>query len=179
MKRHERCRISGRLRPPVKYHYSYCFFTYPVRRGGEARAGSHFWCQAPGSALGENQGRCLLTGRQVQPGPFSPVRTLGAQVFRATTRPISETCNFAGANHLAVLPGGQGPTPLPTTWSILPALGENQGPLSNIAYIFIVFPQHDLITFASALYQIKNSIKTFSESPDVLIKNFLNANSTL
>lgn len=23
--------------PPVKYHYSYRFFTYPVRRGGEPR----------------------------------------------------------------------------------------------------------------------------------------------
>ncbi len=46
MKRHERCRISGRprgratraaARPPVKYHYSDRFFTYPVRRGGEPR----------------------------------------------------------------------------------------------------------------------------------------------
>ena len=25
--------------PPVKYHYSYRFFTYPVRRGGEPRSG--------------------------------------------------------------------------------------------------------------------------------------------
>jgi hypothetical protein len=33
----------------VKYHYSYRFFTYPVRRGGEPRAGSRFWYQAPGS----------------------------------------------------------------------------------------------------------------------------------
>ncbi len=40
MKRHERCRISGRrlCGPRVKYHYSYRFFTYPVRRGGESRA---------------------------------------------------------------------------------------------------------------------------------------------
>lgn len=34
----------------MKYHYSYRFFTYPVRRGGEPRAGSRFWRQAPGSA---------------------------------------------------------------------------------------------------------------------------------
>ena len=34
----------------MKYHYSYRFFTYPVRRGGEPRAGSRFWCQAPGPA---------------------------------------------------------------------------------------------------------------------------------
>lgn len=34
----------------MKYHYSYRFFTYPVRRGGEPRAGSRFWCQAPGHA---------------------------------------------------------------------------------------------------------------------------------
>lgn len=34
----------------MKYHYSYRFFTYPVRRGGEPRVGSRFWCQAPGSA---------------------------------------------------------------------------------------------------------------------------------
>lgn len=34
----------------MKYHYSYRFFTYPVRRGGEPRAGSRFWRQAPGPA---------------------------------------------------------------------------------------------------------------------------------
>ena len=34
----------------MKYHYSYRFFTYPVRRGGEPRAGSRFWRQAPGFA---------------------------------------------------------------------------------------------------------------------------------
>lgn len=34
----------------MKYHYSYRFFTYPVRRGGEPRAGSRFWRQAAGSA---------------------------------------------------------------------------------------------------------------------------------
>ena len=34
----------------MKYHYSYRFFTYPVRRGGEPRAGSRFWCQAAGLA---------------------------------------------------------------------------------------------------------------------------------
>ena len=27
-----RCRISGRSNPPVKYHYSYRFFTYSVKR---------------------------------------------------------------------------------------------------------------------------------------------------
>ena len=33
MKKHERCRISGRSNPPVKYHYSYrVFFTYSVKR---------------------------------------------------------------------------------------------------------------------------------------------------
>ena len=31
----------------MKYHYSYRFFTYPVRREGEPRAGSRFWRQAP------------------------------------------------------------------------------------------------------------------------------------
>ena len=34
----------------MKYHYSYRFFTYPVRRGGEPRAGSRFWRQAPGAS---------------------------------------------------------------------------------------------------------------------------------
>lgn len=34
----------------MKYHYSYRFSTYPVRRGGEPRAGSRFWCQALGPA---------------------------------------------------------------------------------------------------------------------------------
>ena len=34
----------------MKYHYSYRFLTYPVRRGGEPRAGSRFWRQAPGLA---------------------------------------------------------------------------------------------------------------------------------
>lgn len=28
---------GGHGEPPVKYHYSYRFFTYPVRRGGEPR----------------------------------------------------------------------------------------------------------------------------------------------
>lgn len=40
--------------PPLKYHYSYRFFTYPVRRGGEPRAGSRFWRQAPGSPAGRD-----------------------------------------------------------------------------------------------------------------------------
>ncbi|KAK2814191.1 hypothetical protein Q5P01_000717 [Channa striata] len=31
----------------VKYHYSYRFFTYPVRRGGEPRAGSRFCVKRP------------------------------------------------------------------------------------------------------------------------------------
>lgn len=44
----------GGLAPPVKYHYSYRFFTYPVRRGGEPRAGSRFWCQAPGPRAGRD-----------------------------------------------------------------------------------------------------------------------------
>ena len=38
----------------MKYHYSYRFFTYPVRRGGEPRAGSRFWRQAPGLAAGRD-----------------------------------------------------------------------------------------------------------------------------
>ena len=33
----------------MKYHYSYRFFTYPVRRGGEPRVGPRFWLQTPGS----------------------------------------------------------------------------------------------------------------------------------
>ena len=37
----------------MKYHYSYRFSTYPVRRGGEPRAGSRFWCQTPGLAGGK------------------------------------------------------------------------------------------------------------------------------
>lgn len=41
---------SAAARPPVKYHYSDRFFTYPVRRGGEPPArGSRFWRQAPGA----------------------------------------------------------------------------------------------------------------------------------
>ena len=35
MKRHERCSISGRCKPTVKYHYFHRFFTYLVKR--EAR----------------------------------------------------------------------------------------------------------------------------------------------
>lgn len=38
----------------MKYHYSYRFFTYPVRRGGELRAGSRFWRQAPGPGAGRD-----------------------------------------------------------------------------------------------------------------------------
>lgn len=38
----------------MKYHYSYRFFTYPVRRGGEPRAGSRFWRQAPGPPAGRD-----------------------------------------------------------------------------------------------------------------------------
>src|SRR4029434_6260196 len=38
--------VGGPSGPPVKYHYSYRFLTYPVRRGGEPPAGSRFWCQA-------------------------------------------------------------------------------------------------------------------------------------
>src|SRR4029434_2393733 len=38
--------VGGPPGPPVKYHYSYRFLTYPVRRGGEPPAGSRFWCQA-------------------------------------------------------------------------------------------------------------------------------------
>lgn len=38
----------------MKYHYSYRFFTYPVRRGGEPRAGSRFWRQAPGATPGRD-----------------------------------------------------------------------------------------------------------------------------
>ena len=32
MKRHERCRIGGSSNAKVKYHYSYRFFTYSVKR---------------------------------------------------------------------------------------------------------------------------------------------------
>lgn len=35
----------------MKYHYSYRFLTYPVRRGGEPPAGSRFWRQAGGAGL--------------------------------------------------------------------------------------------------------------------------------
>ena len=41
---------------PVKYHYSYRFFTYPVRRGGEPRAGSRFWCQGMTSVIPTRSG---------------------------------------------------------------------------------------------------------------------------
>lgn len=34
----------------MKYHYSYRFFTYPVRREGEPVVGSRFWRQAPARA---------------------------------------------------------------------------------------------------------------------------------
>ena len=40
----------GTAAPPVKYHYSYRFSTYPVGRGGEPPAGSRFWRQAAASA---------------------------------------------------------------------------------------------------------------------------------
>lgn len=63
MKRHERCRISGRPAPsggapPVKYHYSYRFFTYPVRRGGEPRG-----ALASGSKRPARVGRDPLRGQ--------------------------------------------------------------------------------------------------------------------
>ena len=38
MKSHERCSISGRREPTVKYHYFHRFFTYSVRRGLSLRA---------------------------------------------------------------------------------------------------------------------------------------------
>lgn len=46
----------------MKYHYSYRFLTYPVRRGGEPPAGSRFWRQA-----GEG-----LSTREVSPPATRP-----------------------------------------------------------------------------------------------------------
>ena len=48
-------------RPPVKYHYSDRFFTYPVRRGGEPRGGLSLLApsarRAPGATRSGDSGR--------------------------------------------------------------------------------------------------------------------------
>ena len=51
MKKHERCSISGRCKPTVKYHYFHRFFTYLVKRGRVASStgrllllASSCWC---------------------------------------------------------------------------------------------------------------------------------------
>merc|ERR1712035_311986 len=51
----------------------------------------------------EKNDKVFLTGRQVQPGPFSPVGTKCARVFWATLRPISETWFSGGKKPLGVV----------------------------------------------------------------------------
>lgn len=81
MKRHERCRISGRppasppfpargrggvrrpRGPPVKYHYSDRFFTDPVRRGGEPRGALASGAKRPALRAASPRARGRPAGR--------------------------------------------------------------------------------------------------------------------
>lgn len=51
---------SAAARPPVKYHYSDRFFTYPVRRGGEPQRGA----LASGAKRPARAGRDPLRGQR-------------------------------------------------------------------------------------------------------------------
>src|SRR4029434_8356546 len=96
--------VGGPPGPPVKYHYSYRFLTYPVRRGGEPPAGSRFWCQAArercrAATRSGDSGR----GGRGHPGGFSLVVSSGAGAIpgRDPLRGQWQVGSLTGAVHLS------------------------------------------------------------------------------
>ena len=83
MKRHERCRIGGSFRAPVKYHYFHRFFTYSmVRRRAPVRLRSLGGASASG------------IGRPPQPGE-TPACAVDSR------RRQCQVGSLAGAAHLS------------------------------------------------------------------------------